>query len=145
LKLIHTFLQKIILKPKRKECAIVESKTVKIQILRIRFLRHFESNFSVYKEKLGGCNCISWEGNIGWWSGFIRFQISAEFFTRWRKFLSINWNLTRQQSNCQLLTKNGRFLYCSWLTSRLLIINNQELPDCQLLAIFENLIFRLPR
>ncbi len=30
------------------------SKTVKIQILRIRFLRHYESNFSVYNEKTTG-------------------------------------------------------------------------------------------
>jgi hypothetical protein len=51
--------------PGGKECAIVETKTVKIQILRIRFLRYSESNFFVYEEKLGGCNCISREGHIG--------------------------------------------------------------------------------
>jgi hypothetical protein len=44
------------LKPKRKECAIVESKTVKIQILRIRFLRYSESNSCNYSENLGDCN-----------------------------------------------------------------------------------------
>ncbi len=43
----------------------METKTVKIQILRIRFFRHTESIFLfVSIEKLGDDICIFWEGNI---------------------------------------------------------------------------------
>jgi hypothetical protein len=38
------------------------SKTVKIQILRIRFLRQSESIFFVYNEKARGCNWIFLRG-----------------------------------------------------------------------------------
>ncbi len=74
--------QKFQIKLIRKESTIVESKVVKIQIVRIHFLRHSESNFFVYNEKQGGCNWISWDGNIECTSGpgLISFQISVKFF-----------------------------------------------------------------
>ncbi len=56
---------------------LVEIKTVKIQSLRIRFLRNSESVSFVYDG--GGCNFLFLEGNIGVWYGFILLQISAEF------------------------------------------------------------------
>jgi hypothetical protein len=49
---------------KGKVWATVETETVKIQILRIRFLRYFESNFSVYNEKLGGAATVFLEREI---------------------------------------------------------------------------------
>jgi hypothetical protein len=52
------------LKPKRKECALLESKTVKIQILRIRFLKNFESIFCLHCKVRWLLHNVTREGNI---------------------------------------------------------------------------------
>ncbi len=54
----------IYIKPKRKECALLESKTVKIQILRIRFLKNFESIFCLHCKVRWLLHNVTREGNI---------------------------------------------------------------------------------
>jgi hypothetical protein len=68
--------KKFNIKPKRKESAIVGSKTVKIQILRIRFLRQSESIFFVYNEKARGLELYFLKGE--YWV-IIRFYSSQNF------------------------------------------------------------------
>ncbi len=71
----------------KKECAIVVSKTIKFQILRICFLKNFESSFFVNNELQGGCNFTFQKEKYRVMRRFYSFPNYAKYFFK-------NWNLT---------------------------------------------------